>query len=176
MTTRIRLCLPFPPSVNRWKDPGSGHAYLTPEVKRYKAAADALVRRWLGKVEPITGPVWLSIDLYRPTRTGDISNRIKILEDCLRGLVFNDDSQVEWLQVRRFEDKVYPRAEVTVHPPLSLAVARLPMSDAMVRDAVEVGRILAESRRKATQARAKKAAPARDWKTLAQPASYRGKP
>lgn len=67
------------------------------------------------KCEPIeNGPVVLTLVIYRPRRIGDLSNRIKVLEDALQGLLYDDDSQVVRIDARRFDDKVNPRVVVTV--------------------------------------------------------------
>lgn len=178
----IRLVLPYPPSVNAWKDPsarGGAHAYQTPEVKRYKAAVAALLRRWFGQLPPLTGTVRITADLFRPARIGDTSNRIKILEDCLKGVVIADDSQVAIIgPFRRLDvDPKRPRVQLVVEVVPEPTVFEAFPED-MVRDAVEVGRILSEARRKATQARAAKAqAPTRrELKDMATSASYRRRP
>lgn len=170
---RIRLVLPYPPSINRWKDPGSGHAYLTAEVRRYKAAADSLLRRHLGRVGLLERDVRLKMDLFRPTRAGDISNRIKVLEDCLRGLIFRDDVQVAELHVRRFEDAHAPRVQVTVEEVDPAAFLFETPEPAMLRDASEVGRLLTAARRAETR-RTKERAALRpgELRTLATPATY----
>ena len=109
----MRLILPYPPSANLyWRTTRRGHTYVSPEAKAYKARV-----RWLAlgaRVKPLAGPVSLSLAVYRPRRAGDLSNRIKVLEDALQGVAYADDSQVVELHALRLEDAADPRVEVTV--------------------------------------------------------------
>lgn len=111
----MRLTLPYPPSANRyWRIDRRGFTYVSPEAKRYKAKV-----RWLGiaaKARPLEGPVVMRLAVYRPRRVGDLSNRIKVLEDSLCGVAFDDDEQVVEIYAIRLEDRANPRVEVTVEP------------------------------------------------------------
>lgn len=91
------MTLPEPPSANRyWRL--ARHPY--PRLHR-SAAATAYIKTvrqilavaWPAQI-PYTGPVRLSMVWYRRCRRGDVSNRFKVLEDALQGLVYEDDSQV----------------------------------------------------------------------------------
>jgi crossover junction endodeoxyribonuclease RusA len=65
-------------------------------------------------MRPLSGAVVLSVDVFRPRRAGDLDNTIKSLQDGLKGVAWHDDSQVVEIHARRFDDKMNPRAEVTV--------------------------------------------------------------
>jgi crossover junction endodeoxyribonuclease RusA len=118
----IRVTLPYPPSANRyWRTRVAGggkrafvQTYPSEEAKAFKAAVAAICAA--AGVRPLTGDVTLAIDLYRPQRSGDVSNRIKVLEDALIGFAFGDDAQVRHVDIQRDEDKRTPRAEVEVRP------------------------------------------------------------
>lgn len=114
----MRLVLPYPPSANRyWRTRVAGRGprafvqtYLSEEAKAYKAEVARLMR--INGVRPMSGPVVLTLDVYRPRKAGDLSNRIKVLEDALNGFAYEDDSQVVALHVLRHDDKACPRVEV----------------------------------------------------------------
>lgn len=130
---QVKLVLPYPPTVNHLKaiftPKGKGPPrMIDSEVGRaYKKAvkqlleASSYVLRW-------SGPILLELDLFRPMRRGDLVNREKALSDGLqtemeklrtgerleRPGLFEDDEQIVESRMRRFEDKDYPRVQVTV--------------------------------------------------------------
>jgi crossover junction endodeoxyribonuclease RusA len=118
----IRLTLPYPPSANRyWRTRVAGggkkafvQTYPSEDAKAFKQAVAAICAA--AQVRPLVGDVTLAIDLYRPQRTGDVSNRVKVLEDALIGFAFADDAQVRAVDIQRDDDKHTPRAEVEVRP------------------------------------------------------------
>jgi Holliday junction resolvase RusA-like endonuclease len=111
----IRLTLPYPPSTNARLAFYKGRTLLSSEARAYKLAVKARCNAL--KLKPLTGDVHLTLDLYRPRKSGDISNRIKTIEDALEGFAYVNDSQVARLTVNRFEDKKNPRCEVSVSEP-----------------------------------------------------------
>lgn len=108
----IRLTLPYPPSVNRMWRNARGIMITDPSVLVYKKTVAYQVRA-IG-IPLLDGPLKLVLDFYRPRKVGDLSNRIKVLEDSLIGLAYNDDSQVVEIHARRFDDKKNPRVEVEI--------------------------------------------------------------
>jgi Holliday junction resolvase RusA-like endonuclease len=88
----LHLTLPEPPSSNvYWRIvPGRG---LTPsdEALEYKAR----VAKLCVQLRPLVGPVIWSGVWYRGRKTGDLSNRQKVLEDSLIGFAYLDDGQIE---------------------------------------------------------------------------------
>lgn len=82
------------------------------EARQYKLDVAALAR--VAGLRPVEGEVVITLDVYRPIRRGDLSNRIKIVEDALQGVAYKDDSQIVELTARRFDDKKHPRVEVTI--------------------------------------------------------------
>jgi Holliday junction resolvase RusA-like endonuclease len=67
-------------------------------------------------VRPLKGDVVLTIAVYRERKVGDLSNRIKIVEDALIGVAYLDDKQVVELHATRHDDPADPRLVVTVGP------------------------------------------------------------
>lgn len=113
----MKLRLPYPPSANRYWRTDRGHLpHLSDEAKAYKKqVAWALVAQ-LGRAKPLQGDVVLHLVVFRPRKAGDLSNRIKVLEDVLQGYAYEDDSQVVELHALRLDDKANPRVEVRVEP------------------------------------------------------------
>jgi Holliday junction resolvase RusA-like endonuclease len=113
--TPVRLTLPYPPSANRyWRKTKHGRVYVSEEAKAYKSNVATL-----GAVKgcrPLTGDVAMILIVYRPQKSGDLSNRIKVLEDALIGVAFADDKQVTQLVAQRRDDKANPRVEVDIRP------------------------------------------------------------
>jgi len=116
----MRLTLPYPPSANRyWRTTARiirgkpvVQTYPSPEAKAYKVAVAriAAAAGW----RPFDGDVELRLTVYRPLKRGDLSNRIKVLEDALNGIAYADDDQVVRLTADRKDDKDNPRVEVEV--------------------------------------------------------------
>lgn len=111
--TRIRLTLDIPPSGNRyWRHSKNGKPYLSQDAKDYRALVGWTARQ-LG-AEPLSGPVTVSIDVYRASKRGDLDNYAKQLLDALQSHVYVDDGQIVELHMRRFDDKTHPRVEVRI--------------------------------------------------------------
>lgn len=94
--------LPYPPSANRYWRTFHGRTVVSQEARDYKALAGLLAR--CSGVEPLAGGVALHLDVYRPRAAGDLSNRIKVLEDALIGVAYADDAQVIEIHARRFDE------------------------------------------------------------------------
>ena len=108
------ITLPYPPSANVYWRVWNGRVLLSREARSYKQKA-ALLAKSQGAT-PIEGDVELRLSVFRPRRSGDLSNRIKVLEDALNGVAFVDDSQVVRIVANRFDDKSNPRVEVEIVP------------------------------------------------------------
>lgn len=106
------LILPYPPPTNHLYATVRGRRVLSKRGRDYKEEAG-----WLAltaRLERHSGPVAVTVRLYRPQRTGDVDGALKVLLDSLTGILYNDDSQVEELHAYRYDDKANPRAEVVV--------------------------------------------------------------
>jgi crossover junction endodeoxyribonuclease RusA len=109
---RLTLVLPYPPSANRYWRNYRGTTVTSAEARSYKLEV-AYVARQAG-IEKLSGPVALYIDIYRPRRSGDLDNRLKVLIDALQGVAYDDDDQVVEIHARRLDDKRNPRVEVEI--------------------------------------------------------------
>ncbi len=106
------LTLPYPPSANAYWRTFRGRILVSSEARKYKEQVGNLCARW--NLKPLTGPIAVRIQVYRPAKRGDLDNTLKVLLDSLRGHAFEDDSQVIELHAARHDDKERPRAEVHV--------------------------------------------------------------
>lgn len=110
--TTFTFTLPYPPSANRYWRNVNGRMVVSANARAYKTEVGWTVK---GKVkEPLSGDVCVKVSIFRPRRSGDLDNTLKVLLDSLKGIVFFDDEQVVEIRANRFEDKANPRAEVRV--------------------------------------------------------------
>lgn len=86
--------------------------FVSEEAKVFKRDVAILASR----CQPFIGEVIATYKFYRPQRSGDLSNRIKVLEDAMEGTVFLNDSQIVELHAFKFDDKKNPRVEIEVRP------------------------------------------------------------
>lgn len=107
------LRLPYPPSANRyWRADRGGKPHLSDEARAYKNAVSVTMLKT--RVVRLDCDVAVTIHVYRPRKSGDLDNTLKVLLDSLKGYAFVDDSQVVSINAKRFDDKANPRAEVTI--------------------------------------------------------------
>jgi crossover junction endodeoxyribonuclease RusA len=109
---RYTVVLPYPPSANRLWRVRQGFPRLSQEGKQFKH--DAAILALAAGVPKFTGPVTMTIVVFRPLRRGDLDNRVKATLDALQGVAYVDDEQVAELHAYRREDKARPRIEVTI--------------------------------------------------------------
>lgn len=114
MGVSVTLDLPVPPSANRYWRQGRNRVYRSDEATTYKALVAVLAKKqW--KRPPTTLGISLTIVWYRKQAKGDLSNRIKILEDALIGTVYKDDRQVREIHAFMYDsEKDNPRIVTTV--------------------------------------------------------------
>lgn len=117
----MKLTLPYPPSANAyWRfNRQRGYMHPTHAAKKYKDEMESIVRAQIGpraRLPMYSGPVSVSVVVYRPARRGDLDNTLKVMLDALRGIAFVDDDQVVRITADREDDAGRPRAEVVVQP------------------------------------------------------------
>ena len=113
----LSLTLPVPPSANRYWRIYRNRAVKSAEARAYQNRVGWLTRSAFEYRSMCPFPsesVKLTVRWYRGAKMGDLSNRIKVVEDALQGFAYVNDSQVVELHAYRFEDKANPRVEVTV--------------------------------------------------------------
>jgi crossover junction endodeoxyribonuclease RusA len=114
--TAQTLILKFPPSLNHYwrmvQIKGQPRMLISQEGRLYKRAVAFDARS--ANLQKILGPIAIEIDIYRPKKSGDLDNYFKVLIDGLKGIAWEDDSQIIRITARRFDDKRNPRAEVRI--------------------------------------------------------------
>lgn len=109
----IHLTLPEPPSANRYWRTFRGRAVKSKEARAFVEAVRTLAL--VAKVKPIlAGPVKLTVVWYRSRKMGDLSNRLKIVEDAMNGVCYTDDKQVSEIVMRRVDGVKPGRMDITV--------------------------------------------------------------
>ncbi len=114
MGGRERFTLPYPPSANRYWKNWRGRMVISAEARQYKKTAWFELKRQGAVLFPPKTAISLTIWIFRPQRSGDLSNRIKVVEDAMQGAICEDDAQVQELHCYRGDDKENPRVEVEV--------------------------------------------------------------
>lgn len=98
------LTLPFPPSTNTMYRRAGHIMHLSAAGKAFKQEVAQQIADTLGTVDKIQGRIGIQIELFRKDRTSyDIDNYAKSVIDSLKGALFEDDRQVDWLIVKRRE-------------------------------------------------------------------------
>ena len=99
----ITLELHWPPSVNASYVPrkGGGGIAKNPKARAWRRDALLLLRHQVGPAfRPLEGPLRCVMELYPPTRAGDIDNRLKAIFDALEAArIVQNDSQVKRLEI-----------------------------------------------------------------------------
>lgn len=103
---------PLPPSANRYWRYAGGKIYVSDEAKNYRDTFKMLAR--VDGVTQMSGPVAVTIAVYRERKAGDLDNFVKCLLDSMQGVFFANDSQVVKLVATRHDDRHDPRVEVEV--------------------------------------------------------------
>jgi len=107
-----KLVLPYPPSANRYWRNFRGRTVLSEEARAYKS----LIQDKVGEQPMLKGPLVIALLMYRPQKSGDLDNRIKVAIDSLQGVLFEDDKQIVEIHAYRRDDKNNPRVEVEIRP------------------------------------------------------------
>ena len=127
----IHLDLPQPPSVNYAKVSARGangrsRMILSRQARDYLQSARqrALIQmRQQGYRIIRDGDVEMHVYWLRATKRGDLTNRIKLLEDALNGVAYTDDRQIAASHQYRIDGLRRGRVLVTVAPRRALTEA-----------------------------------------------------
>jgi crossover junction endodeoxyribonuclease RusA len=106
----LKLILPYPPSVNNLYATFRGRRVTSAKGRKFKADIAVLAKRQGAKL--LDGDLSVTFRVFRPVRRGDLDNRLKISQDALKGICFEDDKQIIEIHAYRFDDKTNPRIEI----------------------------------------------------------------
>lgn len=93
--------IPLSPTINTYYGARGNKRYIKPAGVAFRQEVALAVR--LAKIPKLEGRLWLSMRVFpRDKRAQDLDNRIKAAQDALMHAgVFDDDSQIDSLEVKR---------------------------------------------------------------------------
>ena len=106
----IKLILPYPPSVNSLYATFRGRRIISAKGRKFKSDIAVLAKSQGAKI--LDGDLAVTFRVFRPRKSGDLDNRLKISQDSLKGICFDDDKQIIEIHAFRFDDKANPRIEI----------------------------------------------------------------
>ena len=106
----IKLRLPYPPSANNLYATFRGRRIISAAGRRFKSEIAVLARQQGAEI--LDGDLAVTFRVFRPRKSGDLDNRLKISQDALKGICFADDKQIIEIHAFRFDDKSNPRIEI----------------------------------------------------------------
>lgn len=106
------MVIPYPPSANRYWRRSGQRIHRSELAVAYCEVVQQLARMRIRG--PVSTLVRITADVYRPRAAGDLTNTIKVLEDALKGIVYDDDEQTAEVLFRRWEDPDAPRVQLEV--------------------------------------------------------------
>ena len=110
----MKYRFPLPPSANRYWRYVRGRVVVSSEAQNYKTTLAMLARCSSPPVALLTGPVSVTVAIYRARKAGDLDNFLKILIDALAGTFYTNDAQIRELHASLHDDRHDPRCEVSV--------------------------------------------------------------
>ena len=129
------LILPWPPSVNHYYRQVGPRTLISREGRAFRRNVCALLGGGGSRKPPDRGRIALAMDAFPPDRRRrDLDNLLKCTQDSLAHAgVYEDDSQIDLLIVRRREPVKGGRAEVRI---IDLPLRKCPLcnSDMPAKD------------------------------------------
>lgn len=101
--------IPYPPSVNHYWIHARGRVILSAKARDYKNLVAGACSGYGIKIIKKPSLVSLSLQVFRPRKSGDLDNTLKAIMDSLQGIAYENDSQVVEIFAARFDNKVNPR-------------------------------------------------------------------
>ena len=106
-----------PPSVNTYWRKWKNRMVISDKGREFKKKASILLSNDFLEDGPYILPVKMCLELYfKDNRRRDIDNYCKGILDSMSGIVFEDDSQIQELNLKKFcgygEDKIIIKVEV----------------------------------------------------------------
>jgi crossover junction endodeoxyribonuclease RusA len=116
MTPTIRLELPYPPSVNNYWRANGHRRYISPEGVQFAKEVDLVVKQ--GRHQSFGNKlVAMSVMIHpRSKRKFDLDNTLKaILDALMKAGMYDDDSQIEYIEIARGEQAENGKAVVHLY-------------------------------------------------------------
>lgn len=103
-----------PPTTNTLYRRHGNIIYMTTQGKEYKEMCQWEAKsQYKGK--PKDGLISVTVEFYfKDKLKRDLDNFLKIILDSCTGMLWEDDSQIVELTLRKFVDKQNPRVELTI--------------------------------------------------------------
>lgn len=103
--SEVKALLPWPPSVNRYWRSVNDRVLISRDGRAYRKAVEAWRLEWLPHLEPLSGPLSMTITVHPPDkRRRDLDNMLKALLDAMQHAGFySDDYQIADLRIVRGE-------------------------------------------------------------------------
>jgi crossover junction endodeoxyribonuclease RusA len=110
------LDLQIPGEPVPWERAGrtrGGRSFTKPKTAAQQDLIGILARERCK--EPTPDPIIVEMDFFLGNRRrADLSNFLKLAEDALNGIAWDDDSQIIEALVHKHVDKLFPRTEIRV--------------------------------------------------------------
>lgn len=99
---RIELPL-LAPSTNTYYRRSGHHMHISNKGKEFKKLAQEIISERFPEASPLTCDIDLKVELhFKHKRARDIDNYNKALLDSMTGIVYEDDSQITSMKIRKF--------------------------------------------------------------------------
>ena len=106
--------LPIPTGVNATYKTGNGNFYKSEAAREWEKEALYQLMEQHVNTKPIVGlPVYIGLEFFFK-RDRDIDSCVKILLDLLQGRLYENDKQIEHLNVKKYKVKESPMVTVTI--------------------------------------------------------------
>lgn len=106
------IVLPYPPNGNHFYTVARGRKILSDVGRAYKEKVKESAKSQGAHI--ISGNVSVTLNVYRPRKSGDLDNTQKGLLDSLSGIAWHDDNQIVHIEAFRHDDKLNPRVEIRI--------------------------------------------------------------
>ena len=111
----MQFTIPLPIPLNQTYKHGKSHVYKNRKVKDWEEEAGWEIKRQIRKQKKVSGNLYVCLAMYLKWDR-DIDSSIKTVLDLLQGLkIYDNDSQITFLNVRKEFDKKNPRMEIEVN-------------------------------------------------------------
>jgi|WetSurMetagenome_2_1015567.scaffolds.fasta_scaffold01987_3 Holliday junction resolvase RusA-like endonuclease len=110
----MNITIPLPPPLNATYRYGNGKYYKVAKVRDWEDETGWMIKKQLKKHKILEGDIYISIYMYLK-RDRDIDSSIKPVLDLLQKLkIYDNDSQITFMNVTKEFDKKNPRMNIEV--------------------------------------------------------------